>query len=472
VRSEAGGRALVEAVLAEVLAAHDGAVRRAVIVAAGTLAALTEEGPQAAAEVSRTLLAASERVVGECWGRGWQPADVVRVCARLQPERGDRPRDCRIATDLIAAQARRYSAATLEARWSGQLEELGAQVWWGDDGSYLAGLVGREAGSATGQAFRPAGSPSPAPDRASRRALEPVLASWSAVVRRLARLPRIAVLGPLPGDGPAVRSAAAAPATRPPGSPSVEARQLHRIRALLAKAESTTFEEEADALTAKAQQLMTRHSITAALLADDGAGPGSPGGPGARRLGVDEPYEAPKSLLLGSVAGANRCRTAWSREFGFVTVIGFEADLDAVELLYTSLLVQATSAMTRAGGRQDEFGNSRTKSFRRSFLVAYASRIGQRLEAAARDAAEAAAAGREAPDEPDSPAVPISERDRARLLPVLAAREQDVEEATKKLFPRLKSTSLRAGDAEGWAHGTAAADQAVLCGQRGSLRSG
>ena len=36
---------------------------------------------------------------------------------------------------------------------------------------------------------------------------------------------------------------------------------LERVRALLAKAESTTFPEEADALTAKAQQLMTRHAL-------------------------------------------------------------------------------------------------------------------------------------------------------------------------------------------------------------------
>jgi hypothetical protein len=38
------------------------------------------------------------------------------------------------------------------------------------------------------------------------------------------------------------------------------------VRALLAKAESTTYPEEADALTAKAQELMARHSIDRAML--------------------------------------------------------------------------------------------------------------------------------------------------------------------------------------------------------------
>ncbi len=157
-----------------------------------------------------------------------------------------------------------------------------------------------------------------APDRASLRILEPVLASWLGAWRRLARLPAIAAVGPLPGS--AVRVGSGAPPEAAGGDPQVpvEARYLHRVRSLLAKAESTTFEEEADALTAKAQQLMARHSITAALLASDGGGAAGSGGPSARRVGIDDPYEAPKALLLSSVAGANRCRTAWSSAFGFV----------------------------------------------------------------------------------------------------------------------------------------------------------
>ena len=65
-----------------------------------------------------------------------------------------------------------------------------------------------------------------------------------------------------------------------------------------------------------------------------------------------------------------------------MTVVGFPADLNAVELLFTSLLVQANTAMLRAGGKKDEFGRSRTRAFRQSFLVSYAIRIGERLEEA------------------------------------------------------------------------------------------
>ena len=42
-------------------------------------------------------------------------------------------------------------------------------------------------------------------------------------------------------------------------------RLLARVRALLARAELTGFDEEAEALTAKAQELITRHAIADAL---------------------------------------------------------------------------------------------------------------------------------------------------------------------------------------------------------------
>lgn len=69
--------------------------------------------------------------------------------------------------------------------------------------------------------------------------------------------------------------------------------------------------------------------------------------------------------------------------------LGFTEDLGAVELLFTSLLVQAQKALAHAGtgaaGRRD-----RSSRFRSSFYLGYATRIGERLEAAnAQVAAEA-----------------------------------------------------------------------------------
>lgn len=224
-----------------------------------------------------------------------------------------------------------------------------------------------------------------------------------------------------------------APSSAAPGE-AAPPKMLARIRALLAKAESTGYPDEAEALSAKAQHLMARHSIDAALLAashDGGTGAG------ARRIGVERPYEGAKALLLDAVAEANRCRSVWSSELGFSTVVGHASDLDAVELLYTSLLVQADRALHR--GR-----TSRSRDFRESFLIAYASRIRARL-------AEATAAT----EAEESAATP-------GLLPALASRALAVEDTTRRLFPTTTTSRLRARDADGWQHGESAADSAHL----------
>jgi len=233
---------------------------------------------------------------------------------------------------------------------------------------------------------------------------------------------------------------------RPSGS--VDSKMLERVRALLAKAESTTFPEEAEALSAKAQELMARHAIDRALLeATAGFGDGS--GVSGRRLLIDDPYAKEKSLLLGTVAGANRCSAVWSPEFGWSTVFGADDDLDIVDLLFTSLLCQATAAMAAAGSSTCDGPSgrpSRTRSFRQSFLIAYARRIGVRL----REATEAAAG--EAAETYGS----------ERLLPVLAARSKAAEEAVEEAFPHLSRARFAAHDPAGWAAGAAAADVANL----------
>ncbi len=122
---------------------------------------------------------------------------------------------------------------------------------------------------------------------------------------------------------------------------------LVKVRALLAKAESTDFEEEAVALTAKAQELMARSAIDQAMV----SGGDSSEAPRGRRVGIDDPYALGRANLLAAVARANRCRSVWMDRYGFTTVFGFPSDLDIVDVLYTSLLVQAVRAMTAAGKR-------------------------------------------------------------------------------------------------------------------------
>ena len=227
---------------------------------------------------------------------------------------------------------------------------------------------------------------------------------------------------------------------------------LGRVRALLAKAESTQYPEEAEALTAKAQELMARHSIDAALAAAGDRHRGQGGEPERRRVVVPNPYVTAKVHLLSVVARANRCEAVWMKDEGVVFLFGYPVDLEAVELLFTSLLLQATAAALAAGSQVDAWGRSRTRSFRSSFLVSFAARIGERLAEAARHAVDEAVAE--------------GSGDGARsLLPVLADRADAVRAARDEAFPRVRRASTRVNNGAGWQAGRDAAERASLTGQ-------
>ncbi len=375
--------------------------------------------PRLQRTVVGVLIESLTLAVTAAWRRGWQPADVHRLAGRRLAVA-----DQALVVDAMSHELDRYAPSTIDPHWSAQVIDLEGGVWWPGSLTWI------DARRAQGSDWL--------------TLVLGCLAAWHLLVR----LPTLEQLTPLPGE--AVRppeTASADPATE---QPVVDERVLSRVRMLLAKAESTTFEAEAETFTAGAQSLMARHSIDAALLAaDDAARHRGTTAPHGRRISVDNPYDAPKAMLLDAVASANRCRMVWSRELGFGTVVGFEADLECVELLFTSLLVQATRTLTSAGSRSDGYGRSRTRSFRSSFLTAYASRIGERL-------AEATA-GEEAA------ATAVASTQGRELVPLLAARAEQVDEAVDEWFPTV--TSHKVGsvrDAEGWHSGRAAADRAQL----------
>jgi hypothetical protein len=246
-------------------------------------------------------------------------------------------------------------------------------------------------------------------------------------------------------------------AARPARAPSADdARLLRRIRGLLAKAEATEFPEEAEALTAKAQELMTRHAVDAALL-DAGSGPGVGTEVGTRRVHLDDPYVRAKMQLLAVVAGANGVRVVWYQRLGIANLVGVPADLEAVELLFTSLLLQvgqALGAAERAGRGAGVGAPAASRAFRRAFLVGYAGRIGERLTAARRQATAGAAA-----------------EAGVDLLPVLRDRQRAVDDATGELFPRVRSSRSSAPvDPSGWYAGRSAADTADVGSRARPLR--
>lgn len=339
--------------------------------------------------------------VGEAWERGWLPVDVWEDVRRTTDAAATD-----LLVDAIAADSAQHAPAAMHPRWTAQLERLDARVWWRHDEPHLARW-------------------------AQRRGIdvEQALTVTIGLLSKLAHLRRLPQILPPPG--------AARPASANAGR--VDQKVLARVRGLLAKAESTEFPEEAEALSAKAQELMNRHAFERALLDADTHQQHSVT---SIRLWLDGPYLDPKSSLVSAIARANRCRAVFYPDQGFVALVGAELDLEISELLATSLLVQATRAMVAAG--TDRYGGtSRTRSFRRAFLLAYAGRIGERL-------AEATERAHDPADDP-------------RLLPVLASRSRAVDEAFEAMFPdtyRPKSTSI--SNHAGWHAGRAAADRARL----------
>lgn len=228
---------------------------------------------------------------------------------------------------------------------------------------------------------------------------------------------------------------------------------LDRIRKLLAKAERAATPEEARAYTDKAVQLMARHGVDMALLA--AAEPGRDG-IGATRVDLADPYTGGKARLLGWTAVALRCRAVLHQAAGgrvaAVTVFGFATDRERVEVLFTSLLLQAAGELAR--GRPARAGES-VAAYRRSWLHGFAVSVHRRLSAA-EAAAEAAGSG----GAPRDPAGRQADAPRADL--VLAERRERVDRAYAEAFPVLGRGHRPALSGTGFSAGAAAGERADL----------
>jgi hypothetical protein len=122
---------------------------------------------------------------------------------------------------------------------------------------------------------------------------------------------------------------------------------LDRVRKLLAKAEDEgCTPEEAEALTAKAADLMARYGIDRALL---GALRPETDRPADRKFHFEAPWADVKAHLLAALATALRCQCVQTQtEDGpRLHVFGYSSDLERAEILFTSLLVQMARALAQ-----------------------------------------------------------------------------------------------------------------------------
>jgi hypothetical protein len=188
---------------------------------------------------------------------------------------------------------------------------------------------------------------------------------------------------------------------------------------------------------------MARHAIDAARLAKESEVDERPI---TVRIPIDDPYADPKASLLHHVAQNGRCRSVYYPQVALASVVGFASDVAAVELMFTSLLVQAQTALVGAATTAPPGAHTRSRAFRSSFFRSYAARIGTRLA------------------EINEEVLAEAETEHgAALVPVLEAREQVVEDAFNGQYPDLtRSRWSGTLDSHGWASGRQAADLAKL----------
>lgn len=221
---------------------------------------------------------------------------------------------------------------------------------------------------------------------------------------------------------------------------------LARVRALLAKAESTEFEEEAEAFNTKAAELIAKYGIDEALLASAGRSSDSIG---TLNIAMNNPYSYEKAALVTAVGQALRCEVLATQRGAIVvscTVIGYGSDLERVNLLYTSLLLQAGTQVTRQ--RPGPGSRVSTVMFRKSWFHGFNVAVRDRLVAAETKAAQEATTS-----------------DGMSTELVLRDRSKEVSTEFRRMFPRTATTARRVSSG-GYAAGLAAGARADLGGAR------
>ena len=385
------------------------------------------------ATVARPEALLSKRIlelVPWLWENGWQPLDLVHA---IRKERS--PRIARLTGVMIHAESVGFGGlAFMPDEWADQVAAIPT-------------VVHPEALAKTPlnkwRVFE-------------QLSLADTLHDALSLLGLLKLLPRLTVLC----DPPSKWAASAASRSTSRFAASAEgavlrdasAKIMSTIRALLAKAEATTFEAEREVFAAKAQDLMTRHSIDAALL-DHRHGEQLGAGVRKRRFHLDNPYATEKCYLLNTVARLNNVKIVYEDRFATATAIGFPTDIELTDLLFTSLLVQAARGLHDLVATAGK-GRTSSPAFRRAYWIAFGVRIGERLteaQAQATHEAEAVHGG--------------------ALVLVMKEREEAVASITEQLFKNTTKMKSRRLDSDGWDAGRAAAANANLGTPKARLRS-
>lgn len=158
-----------------------------------------------------------------------------------------------------------------------------------------------------------------------------------------------------------------------------------KVALLLAKAEGTDNPAEAEAYTAKAEELMLKHGIEEAQI--QAKKPGAKVDPIIiERIYVNGTYEAATVTYGYAVAPAFNCKSYQSKgsqKGHYIWLVGHTSDVEQAAILVKSMLIQSEMAMRywwETGGReQSGTGRAEQKLARRQFMFGFGNGVRERL---------------------------------------------------------------------------------------------
>jgi Protein of unknown function (DUF2786) len=223
-------------------------------------------------------------------------------------------------------------------------------------------------------------------------------------------------------------------------TPEASTRLLDRVRKLLTKAEDESVTPpEAQALTAKAAELMAKYGIDRALLAADRP---ETDRPADRVLDIGNPWARVKAHLLCGLGSALRCQCILlpgAAPGARIHMFGYASDLERADVLYTSVLIQMWHGLV---GAQVPSWSRSARAWRRSWLLGFATAVISRVRAA-----EHAAACR---------ATAPADSSASRTALVLADRALVVRRNVERAYPVTRTARVTysgSGYRDGYAQG-------------------
>jgi len=221
-----------------------------------------------------------------------------------------------------------------------------------------------------------------------------------------------------------------------------------RIVKLLAKAERTDNVEEAEMFFAKAAALQAKHAIDEIMI---NAATGKNADDIEKKTYTFKGSYAPAHVLTVHVLAQQLNSRAIQTKLGgsnvLVNVHGFRSDLERLDILFTSLLIQGTRALKTFIKNHEYYGSctaAEKYQMRKSFLIGFG-------EGAADQLAEANRAA-EKEQETKTPGVGL----------VLVDRKAQVNQAVEQSYGRLSHSRGTKRNYSGLAGGRAAGRQADM----------